>query len=118
MLTSYDDAKKIITLKNMFNECFRFNVRCLHPVQAPIHYVLLYMVQSGSYMFSSDFISAYRKTDYAEARTLWTIVHDPKSATISDVMRLIFNPLSYGRKVRLFSSPHMYLRNNRPLPTV
>lgn len=98
MMTSYDDAKKILNVRNIFNECFKFTMRSFYPVLPPIHYVLLYMIQSGGYMFSSDFITVQRKTDFAEAKILWDLVHDPRSATIEDVMNMIFNPRSYGPK--------------------
>jgi hypothetical protein len=80
-------------------------MRCLHPVVAPIHYVLLYMIQSGAYMFSSDFISVQRKTDFSEAKVLWELVHDPTSAVIEDVMKLIFDYRSFGRKVGFGKCP-------------
>lgn len=110
LLTSYDDSKKIINLKNMFNECYKFNMRCLYPIVAPIHYVLLYMIQSGSYILSSDFISVHRKTDLSEARTLWDMVHYPRNITISDVLNLIFNPLSYGTKVLFLHAKLLFYR--------
>lgn len=74
-------------------------MRCLHPAVVPIHYVMLYMIQSGSYILSSDFISVHKKTDLSEARTLWEMVHYPNNVCLSDVMNLVFNPLSYGAKV-------------------
>jgi hypothetical protein len=102
LLTSYDDAKKVIHTRNLFNECYRFNMRCMYPAIVPIQYALLYMLQSGSYILTPDFISNYKKIDLSEAEILWNIVHDPSSATIDAVMKLIFDPRSYGNKVGLF----------------
>lgn len=99
LLTSFDEAKKIITLKNMFNECYRFNMRCMHPAVVPIHFCLLYMMQSGSYILSPDFISNFKKVDLNEAGILWKMTHKPSEVKLADVMTLLFNPLSYGRKV-------------------
>jgi hypothetical protein len=100
MLTSFDDAKKIVTLKNFFNECYRFNMRCMHPAVVPVHYALLYMIQSGTYILSPDFISTYKKISLDEALVLWKMAHTPSETKLNDVLTVLFNPLSYGRKVR------------------
>jgi hypothetical protein len=102
MLTSFDDAKKVINFKNLFNECYRFNMRCMHPAVVPIHFALLYMIQSGSYILSPDFVSTFKKMALNEASILWGMTFSPAKTTLADVMTLLFNPLSYGKKVFLF----------------
>jgi len=101
MLTSFDDSKKIVNLKNFFNECYKFNMRCMHPAVVPIQYALLYMLQSGTYILAPDFISNFKKISLEEALVLWKITHTPSETKLADVMSLLFNPLSYGRKVCL-----------------
>lgn len=93
MLTSFDDAKKIINLKNFFNECYKYNLRCFHPIVVPIEYVLTYMMQSGNYILTPDFINcSYRKINLEEASTLWNIIHEPKDTTLDQILQIIFDP--------------------------
>jgi hypothetical protein len=99
LLTSYDDAKKIINLKNLFNEAYRFNMRTMHPAVVPIHFALLYMIQSGAYILCPDFISTNRKLDLTESLALWKMVHQPHGVCLRDIMQLVFDPRSYGIKV-------------------
>jgi hypothetical protein len=42
----------------------------MHPAVVPIQYAILYMIQSGSYILSPDFISSFKKIDLLEANTL------------------------------------------------
>ncbi len=86
-------------MKNFFSECYKFNMRCMHPAVVPIQYAVLYMIQSSSYILSPDFISNYKKIDLNEARVLWEMTHTPGTVCIEDIMTLLFNPLSYGKKV-------------------
>lgn len=96
---SFDDSKKIVTMKSLMNDCYRFNMRCMFPAVVPIHYALLYMLQSGNYILTPEFITNYKKVDFEEASALWQIVHDPKSTCISMIMKLVFDSRSYGKKV-------------------
>lgn len=100
MLTSFDDEKKIITTKNLTNECYRFNQRCLWPAIVPPQYVLLYMCQSGEYIISPDFISIYKNVDLLELQALWELIHSPAIATIDLIMKLLFDERSYGTRYR------------------
>jgi hypothetical protein len=112
LLTSFDDNKKILNMKNMFNECFRFSQRCLSPAIVLIQYVLLYMIQSGNYIFSPDFISTFKKIDISEADVLWDMVYEPRKVTIGMILKLVFDSRSYGMKVKkllyICSSPFTY----------
>jgi hypothetical protein len=99
LLTSFDDNKKILNLKNIFNEAYRFNMRCLHPAVVPIQYAVLYMLQSGSYILSPDFISTFKKMDLHEAQILWHMVFLPQESTLQGVLSLLFDARSYGLKV-------------------
>ena len=103
LLTSFDESKKVLNLKNFFNECYKFNMRCMHPAVVPIHYAVLYMIQSGSYILSPDFISTYKKIDLSEAKVLWEMVHKPHDVCLADIMQLLFDPRSYGLKVYLLT---------------
>lgn len=91
MLTSFDDEKKIVNMKNFFNECFKFNKRCLSPCIVPIEYALTYMVQSGNYVLTPDFISVYRKIDLHEAAILWDMIHQPQNATVAGILGVVFD---------------------------
>lgn len=101
LLTSFDEAKKVLTMKNFFNECYRFNMRCMHPAVVPLEYAVLYMIQSGSYILSPDFVSTYKKIALNEAKILWEMTHNPSDVCLQDVMTILFNPLSYGNKVSM-----------------
>jgi hypothetical protein len=85
-------------MKNLLNEIYRFNQRCLWPVIAPPQFCLLYMVQCGEYILSPDFVSTYKKIDLHELEALWDMVHSPSKATISMIMKLVFDQRSYGKK--------------------
>ena len=100
LLTSYDESKKILNFKNLFNECYKFNMRCMHPAVVPVHFNVLYMIQSGSYILCPDFVSSFKKIDLNETGILWNMTFRPADTTLRDVLTLIFNPLSYGKKVR------------------
>jgi hypothetical protein len=102
LLTSYDDSKKVLNLKNIFNESYKFNMRSLYPVIAPIQFVICYMIQSGNYILTPDFITTNRKIDLSEAETLWKMVFNPKEVNVTDVMKLLFDSRSYGLKVNFF----------------
>ena len=96
-------------MRNFFNEAFKFNNRCMAPCVVPIEYCTMYMIQSGNYMISPEFISTGRKMDLTEAQALWELVHDSGEATIELVCRLLFDPRSYGRNVSTthYYSPHL-----------
>jgi len=86
----------------MFNECYRFNMRCMSPAIVPVHYALLYMIQSKGYIFAPDFVAYNKKIDFEETEVLWKLVHFPEEADIHMILKLIFHPRLYGRKVILF----------------
>jgi hypothetical protein len=98
LLTSIDDDKKVVNMRNLVNECYRFNQRCLWPAIVPPQYCLLYMIQSGGYILSPDFIACARKIDLREMEALWTMVHTPQKVTVDMVLKLVFDPRSYGFK--------------------
>lgn len=100
MLVSYDDDKKVISLKTFFNEAFKFQKRCLQPCVPPLDFVLLYMIQSAAYVLTPDFISIYRKMDYGEATALWDIIHDPASTDINGIRSILFDARSYDKSSR------------------
>lgn len=88
--TKFSDDKKVITWKMIFVEASRFNARCMFPVSVPLHFALLYMLQSGEYVLSADFVSVYRKLNFHEAQTYWKIINKPLETTMKDVMTLVF----------------------------
>ena len=51
MKTSYNEEKKILNQKNIFNEAYKFGRRSLYPIIAPFHYNVMYMIQSGFFNF-------------------------------------------------------------------
>lgn len=108
MLSSFDDSKKIINMKNFFNECYKFNRRCMFPFVVPIQYCIAYMIQSGNYILTPDFISVYRKFDFSEAEVLWDMIHHPLNATVNGVMKIIFDQRSYGKN----TSKRYYLQTS------
>jgi len=71
----------------------------MHPAVVPIHFIVLYMIQSGTYILSPDFVSNFKKIDLNEATVLWHMTFKPAETILEDVMTLLFNPLSYGKKV-------------------
>ncbi len=98
MLSSFDDSKKIVNIKNFFNECYKFNRRCMFPCVVPIDYCITYMIQSGNYILTPDFISMYRKFDFTEAQLLWDMIHHPLTADVEGVTQIIFNNRSYDKR--------------------
>ena len=98
MLSSFDDSKKIINIKNFFNECYKFNRRCMFPCVVPIEYCITYMIQSGNYILTPDFISCYRKFDHSEAEVLWDMIHHPLNATVDGLIKIIFDGRSYEKQ--------------------
>ena len=70
MLSSYDDSKKIITMKHLYNECYKFNRRCLFPCVVPIEFALTYMIQSGIMKF---IIIMHHTTNYNNLTSSYAI---------------------------------------------
>ena len=94
--TAYNDNKVTLTHKNSMAESFRFIKRCVHPIIIPIHYTFLYMIQSGEYIFSPDFVSVYKKMHLEEAAALWSMIHFPTNTTMEMVKCLIFDSRSWA----------------------
>lgn len=78
------------------NECYRFNQRSLWPAIVPIPYCLLYMLQSGEYIFTPEFITFYKKLDLEETSVMWDMIHNPSKSTLQMILKLIFNARSYS----------------------
>ena len=96
--SSYDESRKVITVKNLMQELFKFNRRCMMPIIVPVLFGVTYMIQSGNYILSPDFISSYRKIDLHEAEILWGMINKPKDTTVEGVRALLFDPRSYSPK--------------------
>jgi hypothetical protein len=96
---SYATEKRVITYKNLFLEAFRFVTRCFLPVIVPVHYAILYMIQSGEYMLSTDFVQNFKKVNYKESTSIWKIIWSPNQATLDDIMLIVFDPREFDRKV-------------------
>eukprot|EP01031_Cornospumella_fuschlensis_P027563 gene27563-33289_t len=97
--SSYDESRKVITVKNLMQELFKFNRRCMMPIIVPVLFGVTYMIQSGNYILSPDFISSYRKIDLHEAEILWGMINKPKDTTVEGVRALLFDPRSYSPKI-------------------
>jgi hypothetical protein len=74
-------------------------MRCLFPVIPEFEVVVMYMIQSEMYIFSPDFLQSVKKLDYDETKILWRLVFEPNSITLSEVMKIIYDPRGYGKKV-------------------
>lgn len=110
MLSRIDDEKKVVMLKNFFNECFRFNRRSFAPCVVPLDYALTYMLQSGNYILTPDFVTGHRKMDLMEAELMWKLIHDAANASVEEVRRIVFDPRSYDQRrvaVRYFMAGHL-----------
>lgn len=83
-------------------------MRCLHPCVVPIQYAITYMLQSGTYILSSDFILTFKKVDLREAEALWSITFCPEHCTVDQVLQLVFDPRSYGGKVNIMNLPYLF----------
>ena len=91
--------KKVVTTKNLMYECWHFHLQCLHPVIAPIEFVITYMIQGGNYSLAPDFMSSATKINLSEATTMWSLTQEPDSCTVAQIRELLFDSRSYGRKV-------------------
>ena len=76
----------------------RFSKHSLDPAIVPVSYCLLYMIQSGKYIFAPDFVGYNKKLDLGETEVLWDIVHFPESATIDTILKIVFDPRTHGLK--------------------
>ena len=92
---------QILTMKNLTNEAYRFNMRCMSPMVIPFNYALLYMIQSGEYIFAPEFIASYKKLHMDEAAALWQMIHFPTSTTMHQLQVLIFDSRTFGPDIRL-----------------
>ena len=105
-------------MKTLLAESWRYANRCLWPLFFPIHYTILYMVmmtelfafhqnymiqvQSSDYILSPEFVSSYKKVDFEEACIMWRLIHHPTSATISDIMKLVFSSTNSNYRCRYY----------------
>ena len=87
-------------------------MRCMHPAVVPFHCAILYMIQSGTYILSPDFVSNFKKIALNEALILWKMTFVPMDVKLHDVMALLFNPLSYGKKVLTTVFSMVFLKNS------
>jgi hypothetical protein len=90
-LTSIDENRMVLTQRNLFAEMYKFSMRCLFPCVTPPPYVLLYMMQSGNYIPSPEWLKRYSKIETDEAQALWDIVFRAKHTTIADIKRIFFD---------------------------
>ena len=61
-------------MKTLLPEAYKFGNRCTHPLQFPLHYTILYMLQqSAEYVLSMDFVSTFKKVDFEKVHEY--IVH-------------------------------------------
>ena len=88
-------------MKNLTNEAYRFNMRCMSPMVIPFNFALLYMIQSGEYIFAPEFISSFKKLHMDEAAALWQMIHYPTKTTMHQLQCLIFDGRTYGYNVTL-----------------
>ena len=88
-------------MKNLTNEAYRFNMRCMSPMVIPFNFALLYMIQSGEYIFAPEFISSFKKLHMDEAAALWQMIHYPTNTTMHQLQCLIFDGRTYGYNVTL-----------------
>ena len=102
-------------MKNVINEMYKFEQRCLVPAICPPDYLLCYMVQCGEYTFGADMISNWKKLDLEETRILLKVMFFPRQCTVAMIRRLCFNPASFIMKVKQFDlipTIQIYYYNN------
>ena len=58
--------------------------------------------QSAKYILSPEFVSSYKKVDFNEACIMWRLIHNPTSATIVDIMKLVFTTTNMSFKSRYY----------------
>jgi len=93
----FAEDKKLITFKNFFQEAMKFNGRCFSPITVPVHFCILYMLQSSDYMLAPEFVSSFKKLDHEEAEYYWNVLHNPESTTIADIMAIVFSAKTKAR---------------------
>ncbi len=72
MLTTYDSNKVTLSPKHFVAEAYKFSRRCLFPLLCPIVYVALYMLQSGAYLPSPDWLKKFNKMDLTQTQVGYT----------------------------------------------
>ncbi len=127
MLANFEENKKVVTLRSVFIDAFRFIKRCMDPCIVPLDMCLTYMLQSGEYVLSPDFITSFRKLDAGECSVYWDLIHHPEECTLDDVRALVFDSRSYNKNLRkryfsvpasLLDKPSVYEDSyEEPLPT-
>jgi hypothetical protein len=104
-LTAIDENRVILTPRNLMSEMYKFTMRCLFPCIPPARFCVLYMMQSGNYIPSPEWLKRYSKMDSNEAQSMWDIVFAAKRTTIEQTDRIFFD--GQCRRIRYF------LANNR-----
>lgn len=85
MLSNSDDDKKIVTLKTAFQRMLSFQSQmfCTTPCVVPLDHTIAYMIQSGGYILTPDFITSHRKMDFVQIRR-----HNTRSIITKNVRNL------------------------------
>ena len=78
-------------MRNIFNEAFKFSKRSFPGIVIPIHFIITYMLQSGTYILAPDFIAYFKKMNFDDATTLWNIVFNHEATTVKQVINLLFD---------------------------
>ena len=75
-------------------------------------------MQSAEYILSPEFVSSFKKVDFNEACIMWRLIHHPTSATISDIMKLVFSSTSMNVKSRYYVNMPSSTAQNTPVAQI
>jgi len=91
MVSSFEEHKDTVTPRNLMDKAFKFTLRSFPGIVVPIHYVLTYMIQTGDYVFSSEFVSTFKKVSLVDADELFTMMQNPGDVRVHNILALVFN---------------------------
>lgn len=90
--SSHEDGRKMITKRSIIKVIFQEWNTHLRPLDVPADVVLMWIMQSGGYMPSCDWVAEKRQgVDMAQMDAMWKMARYPARTTHNDIIHLFFN---------------------------
>ena len=92
--------QRILNQSNLHNEAWAFYKSNLYPITVPtLAWTLTAMINTGEFVFSSQWAKRNVTFSMTAAETLWRIMHMPEAITCNDVCALVFDRAYPGDNV-------------------
>ena len=100
-------GKIVLNKAHIFKQAFSFWFTYVNPIVIPFHVIVLYMLQSGAYMFSGGWAATPngRALSRVVSESLWRIVQHPGCVRVRDVFQVLYGDKWKGEFTSLGEFP-------------